>query len=100
MAAIAGLAIAPLLSLLYTLIGQLAPAGMVTEAFSWLSVAFPIGFGIGAAISGSVADGPGARAALAIACVGVGLGSLALARWRRALTPRSTTNGDIVLDAH
>lgn len=100
MAAIAGLAIAPLLSLLYTLIGQLAPAGMVTEAFSWLSVAFPIGFGIGAAISGSVADGPGARAALAIACIGVGSGALALARWRRALTPRSTTNGDIVLDAH
>lgn len=87
MAAIAGLAIAPLLSLLYTLISELAPAGMVTEAFSWLSVAFPIGFGIGAALSGAVADGPGARAAFSLACLGVGLGALALARWRTALMP-------------
>ena len=96
MAAIAGLAIAPLLSLLYTLIGALAPEGMVTEAFSWLSVAFPIGFGIGAALSGAVADGPGARAGIAIACLGVGIGALALVRWRSALqtpapTPTSAT---------
>ena len=86
-AAIAGLAIAPLLSLLYTLTGELAPEGMVTEAFSWLSVAFPIGFGIGAALSGAVADGPGARAAFSLACLGVGSGAFTLARWRRALRP-------------
>ncbi len=85
-AAIAGLGIAPLLSLLYTLTGRLAPEGMVTEAFSWLSVAFPIGFGIGAALSGAIADGPGARVAFATACLGVGAGALALALWRSRLT--------------
>jgi MFS family permease len=95
MAAIAGLAIAPLLSLLYTLIGELAPDGMVTEAFSWLSVAFPIGFGIGAALSGAVADGAGARAAIAIACLGVGMGALALVRWQSALRTPVPTSGAI-----
>jgi MFS family permease len=95
MAAVAGLAIAPLLSLLYTLIGELAPDGMVTEAFSWLSVAFPIGFGIGAALSGAVADGPGARAAIAIACLGVGMGALALGRWRSALRTQAPTSSTI-----
>ena len=86
MAAIAGLAIAPLLSLVYTLIGELAPAGMVTEAFAWLNVAFPIGIGAGAALSGVVADGPGARTAIALTSIGVGLGALALIRWTAALT--------------
>lgn len=87
MAAIAGLAIAPLLSLVYTLIGELAPVGMVTEAFAWLNVAFPIGIGAGAALSGVVADGPGARTAIALTSFGAGLGALALVRWRGALTP-------------
>ena len=84
---IAGLMIAPLLSLLYTLLGQLAPEGMVTEAFSWLSVAFPIGFAGGAALGGLIADGPGARVAIAITALGVGLGALVLSHGRAALTP-------------
>ena len=85
LAVIAGLAIAPVLSLLYTLIGELAPEGMVTEAFSWLSVAFPIGFAAGSALSGAIADGPGARVAIAVACLGVAVGALILTRWRGAL---------------
>jgi MFS family permease len=93
-AAVAGVAIAPLLSLLYTLIGELAPPGMVTEAFSWLSVAFPIGFGLGAALSGAIADGPGARAAIAIACLGVGVGALTLQRYRGLLQPAPATTVD------
>lgn len=90
MAAIAGLAIAPLLSLLYTLIGELAPVGMVTEAFAWLNVAFPIGIGAGAALSGVIADGPGARVAMMLTCIGVGLGALAVTRRRRVLTPQDS----------
>ncbi len=93
MAAVAGLAIAPLLSLVYTLMGGLAPAGMVTEAFAWLNVAFPIGIGAGAALSGVLADGPGARTAMAVTCLGAGLGALILARRRNALIPRAATPG-------
>ncbi len=87
MCVIAGLAIAPLLSLVYTLIGELAPVGMVTEAFAWLNVAFPIGIGAGAALSGVVADGPGARTAMALTCIGVGLGALVVFRGHRYLGP-------------
>jgi MFS family permease len=85
LAAVAGLAIAPVLSLLYTLTGELAPEGMVTEAFAWLNVAFPLGFGIGAALSGVVADGPGARVAIAVSCCGMVLGAVTVARGRRVL---------------
>ncbi len=88
LAAVAGLAIAPFLSLLYSLTGELAPEGMVTEAFAWLNVAFPIGFALGAAISGVVADGPGARAAIVIAGVGAGLAGFVAFRWRGTLAPR------------
>ena len=86
--AVAGMAIAPVLSVMYALTGEMAPEGMVTEAFSWLNVAFPIGFGLGAALSGLVADGPGARVAIAIAGAGIGAGALVVLRWRGTLAPR------------
>jgi predicted MFS family arabinose efflux permease len=85
--AIAGLAIAPMASLLYTLCGELAPAGMVTESFTWLNTAFPIGIGAGAALAGILADGPGARAAMTLACIGAGLAALAITARRDTLTP-------------
>lgn len=85
--AIAGLAIAPMASLIYTLCGELAPAGMVTESFTWLNTAFPIGIGAGAALAGIVADGPGARAAIALACVGPALAALAVTIRRQTLSP-------------
>lgn len=84
-ALLAGATIAPLLSLLFSLIGMLAPAGMLTEAFSWLNVAFPTGFAGGAAVSGAVADGPGARVALIVVCAGVAIGGVALVRGRNLL---------------
>lgn len=85
--AVAGLAIAPMASLVYTLCGELAPEGMVTESFTWLNTAFPIGIGAGAALAGVVVDGPGARAGLALACIGPALAALAITVHRRALVP-------------
>ncbi len=64
---VAGLAIAPLLSVIYGTTGDVAPTGTVTEAFSWLNVAFPAGFTVGAPIAGAIADGPGAATAMAAA---------------------------------
>jgi predicted MFS family arabinose efflux permease len=85
--AVAGLAIAPMASLLYTLCGELAPEGMMTESFTWLNTAFPIGIGAGAALCGVVVDGPGARAGIALACVGPALAALAATAWRGVLLP-------------
>lgn len=83
--AIAGLAIAPMASLLYTLCGELAPEGMVTESFTLLNVAFLAGLGAGAALAGVVVDGPGARSALVLACIGPGLATVVAAASRRTL---------------
>ena len=84
---LAGVAIAPMASLLYTLCGELAPEGMVTESFTWLNTAFPIGIGGGAALCGVVVDGLGARAGIVLACVGPTLGTFAAFRWRHTFTP-------------
>lgn len=85
--AVAGLAIAPVASLLYTLCGELAPEGMVTESFTWLNTAFPIGIGAGAAFAGAVVDGPGARAGVALACIGPALAALVVTARRATLSP-------------
>jgi predicted MFS family arabinose efflux permease len=82
---VAGVAIAPMASLLYLLCGELAPEGMVTESFTWLNTTFPIGIGAGAALCGAVVDGAGARAGIALACVGPALGALLVLRSRRRL---------------
>jgi MFS family permease len=85
---IAGVAIAPALTLVYTLCGRLAPEGMVTEAFTWLNVAFPIGIGVGAGLAGPLADGPGARAAFGLSVAATALAA-AMVAWRRGtLAPR------------
>lgn len=79
---LAGVAIAPMASLVYTLFGELAPEGMITESFTWLNTAFPIGIGVGAALCGVVVDNLGARAGIALACLGPAVGALAANRWR------------------
>jgi len=84
---LAGLAVAPMASLVYTLCGELAPEGMVTESFTWINTAFPVGIGAGAALCGVVVDGPGARWGIGLACVGPAVGAVAATRWRGTLAP-------------
>ncbi len=85
MALVAGLGIAPLLATIYEAIGHIAPAGSETEAFSWLNVAFPIGFAVAAPIGGFLADGPGPRAAAAASGIAIALGSVLVTRRARTL---------------
>ncbi len=83
---VAGIAIAPMLSMLYALIGTLAPAGMVTEAFALLGAAFPIGGGVGAAAAGVLSDHVGVAAALGLAGTAVAAGGLMVVVMRERLT--------------
>ena len=46
---LAGLGIAPAIACLYLLVDRLAPAGTVTEAFTWVTTAFATGFAAGRA---------------------------------------------------
>lgn len=92
-ALIAGLAIAPLLATIYESIGQIATPGTETEAFSWLNVAFPIGFSIAAPIAGFLADGPGPRVGAATSGIAVLLGAALVNR--RAATLSTTAPAPI-----
>lgn len=82
---VAGLPIAPMLSMLYSLIGTRAPAGMVTEAFALLGGAFPIGGGIGAAMAGALADHVGVTAAIGLSGVGAALAGVLVVALRARL---------------
>jgi MFS family permease len=54
LALLAGIAIAPLFTCLYALVGRLAPTGTETEAFAWTSTALIGGAAIGLAAGGAL----------------------------------------------
>jgi MFS family permease len=79
---LAGLGIAPAIACLYLLVDRLAPAGTVTEAFTWVTTAFATGFAGGNALGGTLVQRVGIDAAFLIAAGGVAAAAL-LARLRR-----------------
>ena len=79
---LAGLGIAPAIACLYLLVDRLAPAGTVTEAFTWVTTAFATGFAAGNALGGSLVHQVGTDRAFLVAAGGVAAAVL-LARRRR-----------------
>jgi len=77
---LAGAAIAPTFGLANGLVDGAAPAGALTEAFTWLSTAMVAGLALGSAVAGALADGaPGGAFALAgVACAGAALCAVTL----------------------
>lgn len=64
---VAGLAVAPALGTAYGLLGQAAPAGSVTEAFTFVSTAFGGGIGLGSALGGWIVEEAGTQTAFIVA---------------------------------
>jgi MFS family permease len=62
----AGCCIAPLLATRNELVGGVAPEGMRIEAYTWPMTAFVGGIAAGAALSGSLVEGPGWRTAFLV----------------------------------
>jgi len=83
---LAGLALSPAIAAAYAMVEQLAPAGTVTEAYTWLSTGIAAGLALGAALSGALAETYGAGAAFAAAGVSCAAGALAGVLRRRTLT--------------
>jgi MFS family permease len=79
---LAGLGIAPAIACLYLLVDRLAPAGTVTEAFTWVTTAFATGFAAGNALGGTLVQHVGIDRAFLVAAAGVAAAAL-LARLRR-----------------
>ena len=83
---VAGLGLAPSTIAGYSLISALAPAGAMTEAYSWQIVGYVAGSAGGAWLAGVVVEHQGVNAALACAPLAAALGLLVALVGRRAIT--------------
>jgi MFS family permease len=83
---LAGVGLAPSTAAAYSLVGDLAPAGAVTEAYSWQIVGYVAGSAVGAWLAGLLVEHSSVAAALACAPVAAALGLLLALAGRRAIT--------------
>ena len=81
----AGLGLAPSTTACYSLVGELAPEGAMTEAYAWQIVAYVAGSAGGAWLGGVVVDAVGVAAALACAPAAAALGLIVALAGRRSL---------------
>ncbi|MCK1796796.1 MFS transporter [Streptomyces sp. XM4193] len=84
---VVGLTVAPALITGFTLVEQLVPAKVRTEAFTWLTGAVAFGQAVAATAAGQLADGLGAEAGFLVPLVGTALAALTLAGLRGRLVP-------------
>jgi MFS family permease len=85
---VTGLFLAPLLTVTFVLIGDLAPRGTTTEAFAWLITLFAVGNSVGSGVVGVVLDRAGLHWAGACSIIGVGWSLAAVvAGYRRFVAP-------------
>ncbi|GHF10034.1 MULTISPECIES: MFS transporter [Streptomyces] len=80
-----GLCIAPSLITGFTLVEKLVPAGMRTEAFTWLTGAVGLGQAAGAAVGGRLIDAYSPHAGFLVPLVGTALALAVLLTLRKAL---------------
>ncbi|MEU6929952.1 MFS transporter [Streptomyces sp. NPDC046385] len=85
LAALSGVFLAPALACAFLVVDRHAPAGTVTEAFSWLVTTFGVGAALGSAVSGPVVELAGTPAGFAVAGVGGFVAFLVLAATGRVL---------------
>ena len=84
---VAGLAIAPVFAILYNLAGDVAHAGTVTEAFTWLATGLSVGLAAGSAAGGALAAAGGAGAGFLAAAAAAALAGAIAAVRRSDLSP-------------
>lgn len=86
---LAGLCVAPSMITSFTLVELLVPAGVRTEAFTWLTGAVALGQAAGSMAAGQLTDGFGASAGFLAPLAGTGLALTALLAFRRWLEDRT-----------
>lgn len=91
---LAGFFLAPVLTVTFVLVGELAPPGTVTEAFAWLVTLFTCGTAAGSAITGALLQY--VDAAWAASCGALGVTACALVQFigRHQLTPLGRPEAD------
>lgn len=73
---VGGMTIAPFSTCNSVLLGRVAPAGMVTEAFGWSGTGIVVGIAVGNALTGVVVEELGVRAGFGVAAIAGGLSLL------------------------
>ncbi|WP_328916961.1 MULTISPECIES: MFS transporter [unclassified Streptomyces] len=86
LAALAGVFLAPTLACGFLVVDRHAPAGTVTEAFSWVVTAAGVGSALGTAAAGLAAQHGGAGTGYAVAAAGGAVAMLVLLSTGRILT--------------
>jgi MFS family permease len=84
-----GVFLAPLLTIVFGLIGELAPPGTTTEAFAWLVTLFVFGSSLGSAAAGIVLERANQHWAAACGALGAAVGLLIQATAFRLLAARA-----------
>ncbi|MBD0737582.1 MFS transporter [Streptomyces sp. CBMA29] len=87
LAALAGLFLAPALACGFLVVDRHAPAGTVTEAFSWVVTSIGVGAALGTAAAGVAAQHGGTAAGFTVAGAGGAVAMLVLLCTGRILTP-------------
>jgi MFS family permease len=84
---LAGVAIAPLAASGNQLVGDVAPAGTLTEAYTWIVTAIVVGLSIGNAVAGVLVEEADWRISFLVGAACAALGSLLAIARRRTLEP-------------
>jgi MFS family permease len=96
---LAGIAVAPVFSCQYALVGRAVTPGSETEAFTWVSAALIGGLAAGSAIGGAVIGLGGVGAPFVFACLASMLGALIAVGFRgRARQPATDSDCATVSD--
>ncbi len=77
---LAGLAIAPVFSCQYALVGRAVTSGVETEAFTWVSSALVGGLAAGSALGGGAVSAAGVSAPFVLAVTAMGLAAVSALR--------------------
>ena len=78
-------------AVLYTLAGDVAREGTVTEAFTWLGTGLSVGLAAGSAVGGALSASSGARAGFLAAAASAALAAAIAAARARDLAPHTGT---------
>jgi MFS family permease len=89
-----GLFLAPVLTATFVLVGELAPAGTVTEAFAWLVTLMTTGVALGSTVVGAVLEHGGQSWAASCGVLGVTVSVLIMFLGRRHLSARTIEHAD------
>jgi MFS family permease len=77
LSALAGLLIAPALTVVMLLVSERAPSRYATEAFTWSATSIVSGFGLGAALAGHIVERYTPQTAFAVAACTIAIAALA-----------------------